>query len=208
MTQLSIAVVVEGQGEEEALPVLLRRIAAEMDPPVYLRHPIELVRRLRNKIVKPRELENAVELAARNLGGRGAILVLLDSDDDCPAELGPSLLKRAQGARKDLPVGVALANREFESWFVAAADSLRGQCGLGDDISAPEDPEVLRNPKRWLTERMTGSCSYSPTTDQATMAKTFDLTLCRQRSGSFDKLHREVAGLLEDLRRRGQARRS
>ena len=199
MTQLTVATVVEGQGDQEAVPLLLNRIAAEMKPAMYLRR-IKPIPRPRNKIVKQGELETVVELAARNLGGSGAILVLLDSDDDCPAELGPSLLQRAAGARRDLPVGVVLANREFESWFVAAAESLGGQRGLAGDISAPADPEVLRNPKRWLTERMTGSRSYSATADQAALATKFDLHLCRQGSPSFDKFHREVVGLLEDLR--------
>lgn len=40
--------------------------------------------------------------------------VLLDADDDCPAELGPSLLKRCREAT-GLPVAVVGADREFHA---------------------------------------------------------------------------------------------
>ncbi|MGA2114939.1 MAG: hypothetical protein ABSH56_09345 [Bryobacteraceae bacterium] len=35
------------------------------------------------------ELEKDVELAAEMLAGPGTILIVLDTDGDCPAELGP-----------------------------------------------------------------------------------------------------------------------
>ena len=46
-----------------------------------------------------------------------AILVLIDSDDDCPRDLGPELTARAKQARTDLHIAVILAHREYESWL-------------------------------------------------------------------------------------------
>jgi hypothetical protein len=88
---LELACIVEGDGEVEAVPVAIRRIVHEIHPNLGLKihHPIRIPR---TKLVKPGELERSVELAARRAGKGGAILMLLDSDDDCPAALGPELL--------------------------------------------------------------------------------------------------------------------
>ena len=48
----------------------------------------------RNKIVQKGELERAINYGIRNRENIGAILVLLDADDDCPAFLGPQLKNR------------------------------------------------------------------------------------------------------------------
>ena len=91
---VQIGCIVEGEGDEKALPILIRRIAENVYPELQLVIPIP-IRVYRNKVVKEGELERAVELAARKIGGQGAIFILLDSDEDCPAQLGPELLYRA-----------------------------------------------------------------------------------------------------------------
>ena len=95
----SIVAIVEGHGEEEAEPLLLRRIAAAVAPTADI-EILPPIRVERNRVVRPEELERAVELAARMVGTDGSILVLLDADDDCPAKLGPGLLARARAARR------------------------------------------------------------------------------------------------------------
>jgi hypothetical protein len=191
---LQVACIVEGHGEVEAVPVLLRRIAADVDPPVVIVVPSPL-RVPKNKLVKPGELERTVELAARKVGGQGAVLILLDTDDDCPAQLGPALLRRAAQARSDLPIAVVLAKREFEAWFLAAAFSLRGQRGLSPTLEPPPDAEAIRGAKEWLTHRMEGSRQYVETLDQPALAAQFDLKAAR-RADSFEKCYREMVRLL------------
>ena len=123
---VKIGCIVEGESEVETVPLLIRRIAADLYPelPIVVPPPI---RRPRNKVVKENELERAVEFVARQIGGQGAIFIILDSDDDCPAELGPALIHRASQAHSDLFIAVVIAKNEFEAWFLAAAESLRGQ---------------------------------------------------------------------------------
>ena len=117
MSQMQIAVIVEGDGEVEAVPVLIRRFAELAGWPgrVEVR---TVIRQPASKLLKPDELERHVELAARKLGGPGGIFVLLDCEDACPADLGPRLLARIRAARPDLPVSLVLAPREFEAWFL------------------------------------------------------------------------------------------
>lgn len=196
---VKIGCIVEGKSEVETVPLLIRRIAANLYPelPIVVLPPI---RRPRNKVVKENELEKAVEFVARQIGGQGAIFIILDSDGDCPAELGPALLHRASQARSDLPIAVVIAKNEFEVWFLAAAESLRGRRGLKNDIHPPNDPESVRDAKGWLDRRMENNESYSETTDQPALAALFDVEEAR-RADSFDKCYRDLIRLLNELRK-------
>ena len=111
---LEIVSIVEGQGEVESIPILLRRIAADVAPGVMLRIP-RPIRVPRQRIVKSGELERIVRIAAKTHGTAARILILLDADDDCPATLGPELLQRATATRPDRTVRVVLANSEYET---------------------------------------------------------------------------------------------
>ncbi len=188
--------IVEGDGDVEAVPIAIRRIVQEIAPGLALKiHPIRVPR---TKLVKPEELERSVELAARRAGRSGAIIVILDSDDDCPAILGPELLRRARRARADLPVSVVLAEREFEAWFLASARSLRGLRGLAGDLEPPPDPEAIRGAKEWLSARMPEGRSYVETLDQSALTASMDLLQARETS-SFDKLFRDLVAIVEQL---------
>lgn len=82
---------------------------------------------------------------------------------------------------------MVLANREYEAWFIAAAESLNGCRGFqshANDVQV--DPEIPRNAKGWVRERM--PAGYGETTDQPAFSARFDLDLAHQRSRSFRKL--------------------
>jgi hypothetical protein len=194
----AIGCVVEGYGELAAIPVLLRRIAQEISGGYSIRIP-KPVRRPRASLVNRKdELERAVELARRSAGATGGVLVLIDTDDDCPAELGPRLLARARSRLPvNVPVGVVLATREFEGWFLAAASSLAGRSGLPANLEPPVNPDAIRDAKGWLSQRMQGNSSYVPTLHQAAFASLMDIQQARS-SDSFDKLFREMQKLLAD----------
>ncbi|NLE37759.1 MAG: DUF4276 family protein, partial [Pirellulaceae bacterium] len=122
------------------------------------------------------------------------VLVLIDADDDCPAELGPELLARAGRIRPDIPLGVVIAKSEFESWILAGIEGLRGKRGIPDDVRPLDDPESIRDAKGRLS-RLMGT--YKETVDQPALTSHFDLHQARRRSDSFDKLCREIHRLLE-----------
>ena len=135
-----------------------------------------------------------MSLAAIRVGSEGRLLILLDAHRDCPAELGTTLLGVVREIRSDLAIEVVLANCEYESWFIAAIDSLRGVRGISTDAQTPGDPESIRGAKEWLSNRMSGS--YRPTADQTALTAQFDMTLARRRSPSFDKMWRAIRSLL------------
>ncbi len=185
--------IVEGHGEVNAVPILIRRIVAHYAPDVYA-HAGQAIRVKRTGLLQPGGVERTIELAARQTSPTDGILILLDADDDCPRQIAEQLLARAKAARPDRVLSVVAANREYEAWFLAAARSLRGKRGLADDLQPPADPEAIRDAKGWLASRTTQGFSYKPTIDQPALTNIFDLEQA-YAARSFRKLVKEVLAL-------------
>jgi hypothetical protein len=198
VTVIRIACIVEGRGDDVAVPVVVHRIA-QVEAPWHTVVAETVVRRDRGLLVQQKHLAADIEFVARKLGGKGGILVLFDADDDCPASLGPVMQQWAQAERPDIPIAVVLAMREFEAWFLATAESLRGHRNLPDTIEDHPAPETVRDAKGWLTGQMPRPKSYSPSVDQAPLARIFNIERARSRCDSFSKLYREVSRLLQAL---------
>lgn len=193
-----IGCIVEGQGDEEAVPELIRRLAQRSHP--YVRVDCRAVQRVkRQKLVKPGELERSVEVLARKLTLPRGVLILVDSDREPPGCEAPKLLQRAKSARPDLEAGVVLAHYEFETWFLAAADSLRGLHGFNPPVAVIVDPEAIRGAKERLNRYMPANNPYGEVKHQKEFTKRFDLNAARRHSRSFDKCVREVERLLTAL---------
>lgn len=202
MSRLRVAPIVEGHGDVQAFPILLRRIWAELLGGEYI-EVLKPIRAKRDQLTKPENpaLCDTVQLAARNLlhpnrdPMPGLILVLVDAEDDLACQFGPTLLKRAQACRSDIDITSVIANRCYETWFAAAADSLRHELDLTSDTEFPSDPETQNLRKGWVEKRIRRA-KYSETFDQARLTAIMDLSQCRTKCPSFDKLCRELEGRL------------
>lgn len=180
-----IRAIVEGQGEVAALPVLLRRLrdaAQAWGLEVGQPH-----RRRRSELVKKEMLQRAVQVALMQRDCSG-VLILLDADDDCPKELAQQLESWAHEVAGEKTCVVVMANREYEAWFLASIETLRGKAGILPGAAALENPEGPRDAKGKLEEWMAQGFSYSPTLDQAPLTAQLDLALTYGRSRSFRKL--------------------
>ena len=201
MSRLHVAPIVEGHGEVNAIRILLRRIWMELLGGEYI-DVVRPIRWARSKLLKEEELTRAVELALLNLasGIRGGdpamVLVLLDAEGGAACVLGPELLGFAKRARPDADLSCVLAVVEYETWFVAAADSLRDYLRILPTDAIPDAPEESRSGKGWIERRFRGT-KYSETVDQPKMTDAMNLSVCRERSPSFDKLCRELEKRLE-----------
>jgi len=195
---ISVAPIVEGHGEVSALRILLVRIWTQLLRRSHL-DVLQPIRQPRSKLVQDEELLKAVDLASLKLGARASdgpsrILLVLDADDDPPCKLGPKLVRTVSRERRHLAFSTVVAQVEYETWFVAAADSLTDF--LDVPLEAPEvrDPEAARCRKAWIMKHFRRG-RYSETVDQPRMTAAMDLSLCRSRSPSFDKLCRELEKL-------------
>jgi hypothetical protein len=139
--------------------------------------------------------ERYIELAKRKLkfgyfDGKQMVLILLDAEDDPPCILGPKLLADAQKilSGSDLECASVIANVEYETFFVAAAESLPDYLE-SDDV---RDPEVKRCGKKWVKDRFRLARPYNEPQDMPGMTAKMDIKKCRERCPSFDKLCREL----------------
>lgn len=192
MTHLCVAPIVEGHGEVESVRGLLERIWYEVIEGEHI-SVLRPIRRPRSKLLERSELVRALKLSELQLGeheGGGAqvVLLLLDANGDPPCTLGPEMVSMAEEEMAHLDFACVLANPEYETWFVAAAESLEPYF---ESVSrVPGDPEASGSKKAWIKRHKIGK--YSETVDQPAMTAKMDLSLCRQRSASFDKLCREL----------------
>lgn len=192
-----IAPIIEGHGEIDALPALLYRIHEAMGgtTPLRVNPPIRV--KAASFVRDHGEFRRYVLLAANKAkqapGGDGSVLILLDCDDGCPATLGPQLLNDACRLRPDVPMFVALAYREYETWLLASAPSLRGVASLPLDFSAPPHFQEPRDATGYLHRHMPGG--YDPVRHGAAFSRRLDVDLAR-RAPSFDRLYRHVGRLV------------
>jgi hypothetical protein len=191
MTRLAVYPIVEGHGDAESIRILLTRIWTELLHQEYVAvsRPLRVPR---SKITKSAEIRRAVELGRRKLQServdRRLVLVLFDADDDLPCKIAPEI--RSLLPDPGVDVSIVVANLEYETWFVGAAES------LGDFIDVPshvpDAPEAERCRKAWIEQR-TKSGQYSETVDQPRFTARMDLVACRRRCPSFDKLCRDLS---------------
>ena len=184
--------IVEGHGEVEAAPVLLRRFAhAANVTDVSVNRPF---RQSRGKLIKQSELTKAVRRALQL--GCDAVIIIFDGDDDCPAELGPKVHQWAVSASGDVPCEVIMAHREYEAWFLASIESLRGVRGIRSDAESHPNPETPRGAKERLATRMQTGRSYTETRDQPAFSKAFSMADAYSKCRSFRKLTSAFGALL------------
>lgn len=146
--------------------------------------------------IQVEKIQNAVGLAVGLLkespsvmNDPALVLILLDADDDCPKNLGPRILECAKSsAPPEIDIDCVLANIEYETWFIAAENSLSQYFDISD-MPSPKDPEGSRLGKGWIKKRFLRE-NYRETQDQPALTQAMNLADCRARSPSFDKLCR------------------
>ena len=194
---MKVYLIVEGHGEVEAAPVLLRRLLGEADcRTVGVGRPI---RRTQSQLRSKEGIQDGVRLALLQ-PECAAVVILFDGEDDCPKELADQVRAWAREAAAGKPCEVVIAYREYETWFLAALESLRGQYGIANDATAPENLESRRDAKGALEEFMPTDRAYSETGDQPAMSAVFDMRLAHRRNRSFRKLVKAIGDLLAQLR--------
>ena len=189
-----IVPIVEGPGDIEAVPVLLRRILYDIyhADDWQIAHPLKA-----NNFTTLRQRANSFIKYAHRTTDCGAVLVLLDLDDGCPKD---EALFLAQVIRNEyhysIPVAVVLAHCEYEAWFLASIDTIAGNCDLPNELTYSEPVENRRGVKEWLTVQMPPGIAYKETYHQVRMTQFIDLTLAQSRSRSFQRLCHAVSQLI------------
>ena len=108
-----------------------------------------------------------------------AVLVLLDLDDGCAAEIAPQLAEDLRVLNPPKPIAIVFAVREYEAWFLAAARSLWKRDYAGD-------PEGRRDAKGEVRQHF--FADYAPTLNQAGLSARMSLDEAAANSRSFRRL--------------------
>jgi len=200
---LRVVVIVEGHGEQNgAVRVLLEKLWYDLLGGDEIE--VMIWRGTQGQLRKKETMRVVIEAAAvkphskdRDRADlRRLLLLLLDSEgDECPREKAPERVAWAREVRSDEATVIAcvMPNPMFETWFAAAAESLRGKNGLPNDLPKPADPEKDRLGKGWIKKHLPRK--YEEPVDQPKFVGHMSLTECRDASRSFRKL-------IDELRRR------
>jgi len=185
---MKVTAIVEGDGEVAAFPILLRRLRDWLTPNNYVVEITKPIRVRRDRFLnKNEEFRRMLLLAADKCEQNGWILILLDADDDCPAQLGKQIINRAKEVLSEHRISVVLANQEYEAWFIAASESLNGHRGFSIIKNDKIEPEKIRGAKNWIGIRIKEG-KYREVTDQPAFSAIMDLQQAKDKSRSFSKL--------------------
>ncbi|MFO0973245.1 MAG: DUF4276 family protein [Phycisphaerae bacterium] len=165
-----IAPIVEGHGDVDAVPALLRKIVPSLRVANAIRFPRS---RLAN-LADSSTLQRAIAIAATNLRPHGMILLVIDADEDCAATLGPALEARMLSLESCQLNRVVLPVREFEAWIVGGVPAF--------DLNNPDKCGDLKG----RIKRLYGK--YRETADQARLTRLIDVPRLRTNSRSFRRL--------------------
>lgn len=164
----AIQLIVEGPGDHGAVRVLLQNYLNEVGDfrPNMLGAPIA-ANGLSN-LTKPGGVEGFVRVASAREGAQ-VVVIVADSDKECVKERAEELSPRAAGR---LPVVLALAERNFEDWIFASAETtLEGDLEYSSGENGLSQIKSVRR--------------YTKSVDQAKLAARIDFDLARSRSRSF-----------------------
>ena len=200
MSRISIGCIVEGDGEVEAVPVLVTRIAAEVAPGMFVHLPRSSIVKRDHMTTSSDAISKAIAYLVPRLSKPAGFVLILDRDDETdPSRLIDDLAAHMKACRGDCPSIVVMPDREYEAWFLASAESLRGVRGLRDDLAPPPNPDAIRGAKEWLADRAAGARRYGERADQAALTSHFDMAAARANSPSFARAYAEIARLLLEL---------
>lgn len=195
---ITIAPIVEGHGEVPAVPVLLRKLSDWIAPSKHIEINTP-IRTNKAKFLNDTDVFNKlVQLAKYKASSNGWVLILLDADDDCPVKLSEDIERRARAIVSTHNIAIVIANREFEAWFIAAANSLAGVRGLTlDPAMQGVGSDVPRNAKGWLGRQM--ASNYHEVSDQPAFSACMSLEEAWISSRSFRRLSSEFVKMAANL---------
>jgi hypothetical protein len=187
--------IVEGQGDEKAVSVLVRRILQD-----HGHYDIKLLPPQRRGEY-PTVVKNFENYFLAAIKEKAPILWILDFDAegcDCPYQEAATLLARAQELRAGWPIRVAFLVKEYEVLFLHDEQATRKVfTDIPKETAFPAEPESIRDAKGWLSQQRPRGCAYKETVHQEKITAHLDLGLLRERSGDFVHLERAVLHLID-----------
>lgn len=191
----AIQLIVEGDGDARAMPVLVRRILH-----YHGHYHIQLPQpHKRGELPKvKRRFQDYLETA---IFEGHPVLCVLDFDcDTCVDVLAEerALVDQASSLRPDHPFAACFLVKEYESLFLTDIDCIRKNfLQVRVNHAFPSDPESVRDAKGEISRSLQTGWAYKPTVHQVKLSSTVNLNLLRERSPSFKRLEQAVLQLAQ-----------
>ena len=193
----SIVPIVEGPGEREAVPLLLRHLLQQ----ILVRYDLIVAQPIvtNGKGNMDRRLDKYLKYA--RIQKADGIIIVRDADDDCPYLTAHNMAKKVQVMNLGVPVVIVCPKPEFEAWFIGSlagsyAASIREYLELLPTIAVPSNVEMLGDAKGWISRQMPEGKMYKPTRHQAKLAARICVNEASLNCRSFRRLRHAVEELV------------
>jgi hypothetical protein len=195
--------IVEGQGDVSAIPVLVRSVLHANG--IY---DVQLAPRPKTnvevrKLSRAGEIERYVEYCNRDDGD--SILIAIDCDDFCPLQVSSEWACRIRKLPFRKPVAICLFRCEYEAILLPSINIIANRYPAfnWNNVHCPDDIENIRDVKGLISNMMPKDRAYKETRDQARFTACIDLDLSRSNSRSFRHFEKSILWLAAQQRQSG-----
>jgi hypothetical protein len=189
-----ILLVVEGEGEVSAAPILARRVLGELYG-IY-EWDFEVQRRKDIEHLRARGWEHFKRYLAAAFHEKLPILWMLDCDDGCAIEHLKELYEQARAVGVRQPLAFCFWVREYETMFLYDSEGVGRKLEI-DQLSVPNPPESKRSAKEHIDAQMPADRSYSPRIEQPALTAILSLQKVRERYRSFQHFENALNWLIQ-----------
>ncbi len=196
----STVLILEGPGDKEAVPTIIREILYQNDVYDLVVQPHPIINQNIPKLWRPGELERFASYGLRREAD--SLLIILDADESCPKDVALDFGKRLKALDVAKKVGIAILRSEFEVFFLFSLLSIANRyTDYGwklEEWNPDQDFETVVGAKGLLTRLMKRGRSYKETRDQAKFCSALDFDILREQSRSFRHLESMLIWLVRD----------
>lgn len=188
-----VSVIVEGHGEEVAVPILFKKIFQHLglSDVAFTDRPIRSTKG--NLTSGNAQFFQHLRMASNQVRSSGGVVVIIvDADENCPKELS-DLVKNHTEALHGVPILFCAIVRAYESWILSSWSTVSSHQYI-DEKSPIPDSIGSKNPKVVLQSRM--SRRYAEREQQEEFTRLIDVNLARANP-SFDRLVRRLEEILK-----------
>lgn len=189
-----ILLIVEGEGEVAAAPILARRVLGELYG-VY-GWEFDVQRRKDIEHLRARGWEHFRRYLAAAYYEELPILWMLDCDDGCVIDYLKAIYEQVPTVGIRQPLAFCFWVREYETMFLYDPDHVREKLGI-DQLNVPSPPESKRSAKEHISAQMPPDRSYSPRIEQPALTAILSLQDVREKYHSFRHFEKALNWLIQ-----------
>ena len=194
----SILIIVEGEGDREAAPLLCRRLLGEL----HGAYDWSFVTHRRGSIANLKANNYAHFRRFLQAGYKEGmpILWMLDNDEnDCARFLVTEFYEHVNSIGVQQPLAFCLWTREYETMFLYDPEFVATKLGI-QKLSIPDSPENRRGAKELLSKQMPRGHGYKETVNQPALTAGISLERLKENYGSFQHFERALIWLTQRAR--------